>query len=42
MLGRGDGESARAEGGAWESVVEDGELVVHRWVNGVCVGRVQT
>ena len=28
VLGRGGGESARAKGGAWESVVEDGELVV--------------
>ena len=36
MLGRGGGESARAKGGAWESVVEDGELVVGG--STVCVG----
>ena len=32
----GGGESARAKGGAWESVVEDGELVVGG--STVCVG----
>ena len=37
MLGRGGGESAKAKGGAWESVVEDGELVVGG--STVCVGR---
>ena len=28
MLAMGDGESARTKGGAWERVVEDGEVVV--------------
>ena len=28
VLDRGGGESARAKGGGWESVVEDGEVVV--------------
>ena len=28
VLGRGGGESARANGGGWERVVEDGEVVV--------------
>ena len=36
VLARGGGESARAKGGAWESVVEDGELVVGG--STVCVG----
>ena len=36
VLGRGGGESARAKGGAWKTVVEDGELVV----GGSTVGRI--
>ena len=36
MLAMGGGESARAKGGAWERVVEDGELVVGG--STVCVG----
>ena len=28
VLGRGGGESDRVEGGAWESVGEDGEVVL--------------
>ena len=36
----GGGESARAKGGAWERVVEDGEVVVSK--STVTVGTVQT
>ena len=36
VLERGSGESARAKGGAWETVVEDGKLVVGG--STVCVG----
>ena len=36
VLDRGGGESARAKGGGWESVVDDGEVVVG-WPT-VCAG----
>jgi hypothetical protein len=36
VLGKGGRESARAKGGAWESVIEDGELEPGcGWVNGM-------
>ena len=37
MLARGGGESARAKGGGWEKVVEDGEVVVG-WPMMMCAG----